>query len=203
MHSFLVSVPPDFPPGPDILKLVPEKSLGIEDVRSLQTFLSRKPLKLPQNIGIILDADKLTPAAQHALLKTLEEPPGNSLIYLVTTHPDQLLSTIISRVQIEEAGLSPVPDPAHIMETEKVLQSLITAPAGKKLEIIDSLNFTRLTALDFLYLCEHVLHTRMHASQNQFLQQEPNLFRQITLSRIYLKSNVNVRLAMDNFALNI
>ena len=38
--------------------------------------------------------------AQNALLKILEEPPGNSEIYLVTDQPNQLLPTILSRVQI-------------------------------------------------------------------------------------------------------
>ena len=46
---------------------------------------------------IISDADRLNPQSSNAFLKTLEEPPANTLILLLTRTPDQLLDTIRSR----------------------------------------------------------------------------------------------------------
>ena len=46
---------------------------------------------------IINEADTLVPAAQNALLKTLEEPPSASVFMLLTSKPDALLATVRSR----------------------------------------------------------------------------------------------------------
>ena len=48
-------------------------------------------------ICIIADADRLNPSSSNCFLKTLEEPPPNTLIMLLTRSPDQLLDTIRSR----------------------------------------------------------------------------------------------------------
>ena len=50
-----------------------------------------------RKVGIISDADCLNMNAQNAFLKTLEEPPGNSIFILNTANPGTLLPTIISR----------------------------------------------------------------------------------------------------------
>lgn len=50
-------------------------------------------------IGVIYDADCLNDSAQNAFLKTLEEPPAQTLFMLVTAHPSRLLPTIRSRCQ--------------------------------------------------------------------------------------------------------
>lgn len=48
-------------------------------------------------VCIISDADRLNPSSSNSFLKTLEEPPANTLIMLLTHAPDQLLDTIRSR----------------------------------------------------------------------------------------------------------
>ena len=50
-------------------------------------------------VFIIDGAEHMLPAAQNALLKTLEEPPGDTYIILVTSRPDRLLPTVRSRCQ--------------------------------------------------------------------------------------------------------
>ena len=52
-----------------------------------------------KKVGIIDEAELLTVDAQNALLKTLEEPPGQATLILVSTNPDALLETIRSRCQ--------------------------------------------------------------------------------------------------------
>lgn len=50
--------------------------------------------------GMILEADRLVVQAQNAFLKTLEEPPRNVILILLTTQPRSLLPTIRSRCQM-------------------------------------------------------------------------------------------------------
>lgn len=78
-----------------------KKSIGIEDVRQLEHFLS---LKIPggrqvARIAIIEDAHLMTHEAQNALLKTLEEPPADTVLILTAAHEQALLPTIRSRLQ--------------------------------------------------------------------------------------------------------
>ena len=54
----------------------------------------------PVKIGMIIHADRMNPQAQNALLKTLEEPPENTLMILVTTNASSLLPTTRSRCQL-------------------------------------------------------------------------------------------------------
>jgi len=74
-------------------------SIKIDQVRELQRSLSLRPLEAKKKICLINGAEYLNPAAGNALLKTLEEPPGDALIILLSAHPDRLLSTIRSRCQ--------------------------------------------------------------------------------------------------------
>ncbi len=64
---------------PDIIYVGHEKpnSIGVEDVRSqINGDILIKPYSSPYKIYIINEGEKMTPQAQNALLKTLEEPPG-------------------------------------------------------------------------------------------------------------------------------
>lgn len=77
------------------------KAIGIEQIRELEHFTS---LKIPGSkpiarIALIEDAQAMTLEAQNALLKTLEEPPSDTVLILTTAHPHALLPTIRSRVQ--------------------------------------------------------------------------------------------------------
>ncbi len=69
-----------------------------ENKEGLIQFLSFYPQVSSFRIAIINEADKLTKDAQNSFLKTLEEPPLNSLIILITNKPSSLLETILSRV---------------------------------------------------------------------------------------------------------
>jgi DNA polymerase-3 subunit delta' len=53
-----------------------------------------------KKVGIIHDVDRMQQAAQNAFLKTLEEPPGNTLFMLTTGNPSKLLPTTVSRCQL-------------------------------------------------------------------------------------------------------
>ena len=78
-----------------------------EQIDSFIQELTMTSLEAGPQIGIIKDADKMNTSAENALLKVLEEPAPNHYIFLITTNPDRLLDTIISRTQ--EIRFKPLP----------------------------------------------------------------------------------------------
>jgi len=83
---------------PDYLLVSPEGGqIRIEEIRSVDNRLSLKPFEGKKKIVIINDAETMNVFASNAFLKTLEEPPKDSLIILVSSKPDNLTDTIRSR----------------------------------------------------------------------------------------------------------
>jgi DNA polymerase III subunit delta' len=89
----------------DEIRFHPERGAQAHD-QSLQQFLSLKPFVAPLRVALLANAERMTEAAQNCLLKTLEEPPPNTVLVLTTAYPDHLLQTCLSRCQL--IALSPV-----------------------------------------------------------------------------------------------
>lgn len=84
----------------DVHAIEPEsksRRIVIEQIRNLERELQMRSLLGGRKVGVIFDADRLQPQASNAFLKTLEEPPAQTHLLLVTAFPDQLLETILSR----------------------------------------------------------------------------------------------------------
>jgi len=83
---------------PDVLLVEAEKNqIKIDQIRELHYYLGFAPLSGRYKIVIINDAHLLNDAAANALLKTLEEPPPQTIFMLVTHRQQLLLPTILSR----------------------------------------------------------------------------------------------------------
>jgi len=83
-------------------------SIKIEQVRDVIDRADYRPFEGKRRVVIIDEADALVAPAQNALLKTLEEPPSASIFILVSSMPDALLPTVLSRCpRLRFAPLSP------------------------------------------------------------------------------------------------
>lgn len=82
-----------------LLQSEANKAIGIEQVRNLTDVLNERPHLGDNKVVVIKDAQLLTTAAANALLKTLEEPQGNSYLILLSRTHHQLMPTLYSRVQ--------------------------------------------------------------------------------------------------------
>ena len=88
---------------PDHLEITLEesaKALSIDQMRSVNEFLSQTPHDGQRQTVIIRHADKMNHSAANALLKTLEEPMGESYLLLLDDQHQMLLPTIYSRLQV-------------------------------------------------------------------------------------------------------
>ncbi|RAJ98876.1 hypothetical protein [Aliidiomarina maris] len=74
-------------------------SIGVDDVRHLQQKLQQSSHQGGRKVAVLANAHMLTVAASNALLKTLEEPPGDVLIIIAPARWQSLLPTIRSRLQ--------------------------------------------------------------------------------------------------------
>ena len=83
---------------PDIIRVTHEKpnSISVDDIRT-QVTVDIKPYQGPYKVYIIPQADMMTPQAQNAILKTIEEPPSYAVFLLLTENAETLLPTINSR----------------------------------------------------------------------------------------------------------
>ena len=107
---------------PDVHRLAPSGAadrigLGGDQratgVRDLVSALALRPVEGPVRVAIIERAHRLSEDAQHALLKTLEEPPPDTCIVLCADDEDALLETVRSRcarVRLGPAGIRDVED---------------------------------------------------------------------------------------------
>src|SRR6267154_2263858 len=73
------------------------RRISIEQIRELEHALQMRAVNSRRKVVIISDADRLGDAAANAFLKTLEEPPSDSLLLLLSGLPEALPETILSR----------------------------------------------------------------------------------------------------------
>lgn len=160
----------------DLVVINAEEDGGIDQVRELQQFLSRKPTQGEKNLGLILEAHLLSLEACHALLKTLEEPPAFSELILISKSVDHLLPTIISRCELREEN-------GESSEKEEVDWNFL-------IQILEGRDSLRLNLAEKLEL-DSWTQTWQHLMQQKIFQrQTPGVLNSLSLAQIesYLKT---------------
>jgi DNA polymerase III subunit delta' len=122
---------------PDFIVLGPEPAaLKIEPLRELMAKCAMKPMLAERRVVIVRDAHAMTPQAQNAFLKTLEEPPGQTVFFLLTHQDRKLLRTIRSRCQnvrfapLDEASLRAIHADKLAALPPETVPTLLAAAAG-------------------------------------------------------------------------
>ncbi len=138
---------------------------GIEAVRTAQQFLFEKPVRSPRRTLVLKNAERLTSAAEHAILKIAEEPPASALIILTVNDPNILLPTLRSRFQ--EIFFSPEFSVREIRKkflVPKDVQDFLKSGKKERVEIIkdlleDESNLDRFISDTVLVLSRDTIHT--------------------------------------------
>ena len=135
-----------------------QKSIGVDDVRDQIVFpMAHKPFKYRYKVFITDKAENLTPAAQNALLMTIEEPAPYGVFLFAAKNTHSFLPTVLSRsvvakcggsgVQINE-GLKAVAD--RLIEKAAKADIYDTFMLYKEIAVVDKEDLTAL--LDLMYV---------------------------------------------------
>ncbi|MBB64547.1 MAG: DNA polymerase III subunit delta' [Waddliaceae bacterium] len=98
---------------PDFRVYRPEGKLGLHSIQSMRQFSEEvylRPYEAKWKVFIIDAADRMVSFGANALLKTFEEPAEDTIIILISDHPEALLPTIRSRCRT--IHFLPVPEPS-------------------------------------------------------------------------------------------
>lgn len=94
------------------------KDIKVDQIREeVEDRLFFKPFEGRFKLAIVDDAHRMNPSAQNAFLKTLEEPPSDSVIVLISSQLQALLPTIRSRCQLIE--FKPLPEDVIVNEIKR------------------------------------------------------------------------------------
>ena len=107
---------------PDVHHVVPEGTfILVDQIRdAVISEAARSPFEASSKVFILEEADRMNPAAQNALLKTLEEPSDATLFILLSAREEELLPTIRSRCRIIHLRRVPEEHIASVLEEEGV-----------------------------------------------------------------------------------
>jgi len=105
---------------PDVSGICPDgQFIRIESIREFQRSLNYRPFEGKERVCIFDGADRMKAEGANALLKTLEEPPRDTLLVLLATERNLLLPTIVSRCQ--PVTFSPLPTEQMVEELTRRL----------------------------------------------------------------------------------
>ena len=205
----------------DCLRLIPiEESIGIAAVRDFRRQLPLSPYDSPKKLGIIENANTMTIEAQNALLKTLEEPPPNTVLFLECPIADALLATIVSRCTIVNLGQekSSKEQTDAVSQCIEMLEQIVKLPVGKRMVMVDEIAKTREDAKAWVELAivasRHAMLYRYgvkpeetvpksNQSSFQFSVFSFQFLRSLLTARSQLSANVTPKLVLDNVFLSL
>src|SRR5215210_1263814 len=116
---------------PDLAEIVPQGTFTtIGQVREIVRLAASRPFEGARRV-FILQADTLNVQAANALLKTLEEPEGETVFVLLATSREAVLPTILSRAQAVRFNPVPADDVARFLEGKSASEPQLAAALGR------------------------------------------------------------------------
>jgi DNA polymerase-3 subunit delta' len=118
---------------PDVQIIRPEGAwMKIDQIRGLQRQISRRPMEGRYKVYILTDVERMNLPAANSFLKTLEEPPGASVLILLTSNYNALLPTIRSRCQLIRFFLTP----PTVLQNQLVEKLKLTETKAKQITLL-------------------------------------------------------------------
>jgi len=192
----------------DVLYIVPQedkKEITIKQIRETRRHLSLSPYNSLYKFAIIDRAEAMNLEAANALLKTLEEPLGNTILILITQKPELLPKTILSRLQ--EVRFKPVSlNKIYKDFLNKEYINLLQKPLNdifKTIEQITKEETEIFPLLDcWLFFFRDLLINK--SATNQQRDKFVKIIKEIQKTKDLISTtNINQRLALENLVLCI
>jgi DNA polymerase-3 subunit delta' len=160
----------------DIFVAQPEsksRRIVVEQIRDLEHALQMRASNGRRKVAIVSDADRLQPQAANAFLKTLEEPPKDSLLLLLSALPEALPETILSRcIAIPLAPEGQLKNKAEEKQLVKLLQQTVCEQSW-------SIQYAYRLAQEFQRLLRAV-REQIKSETDQALKQEETRYKDST-----------------------
>jgi len=97
-----------FPNVPDLMEVDADKNIKVSDIESMEKFLSLLPFKSNKRVVILNDLEEISYGAANGLLKIFEDLKEYAVIISISSNPQKILPTVVSRTsQISFGNLSP------------------------------------------------------------------------------------------------
>lgn len=208
---------------------------GIQQVRDIRNFLRLKTTGTGniRRVIIIERLDKLGVEAQNALLKTLEEPPADTVILLTATDLSHLLETIVSRVLT--INILPIPqdnsitdnpasarayalsggyagafsallreDTEHsIAKSVVVAKQFLSKPSFDRLCEVDGLSKDRQKTTDLLDGIERCLHAALKTSKQESVKAIVKKLSYVSACKLAIPKSVNNKLLLTSLCIHL
>ncbi len=177
---------------PDVLYFDQDEKLGVESAKKIREHLSLKPYQAKGRGVVVISANNFTPEAQNSLLKTLEEPPYESVILLGANSDSNFLPTILSRCQIIKLDYKKAATNENQFITE--IERLRTQNMDERFQFIEKLEEK-----------EEFLKSLVSYFRNDLIKNPKNVeFAKLLLQAEQWESaNVNLRAILEYLMLNL
>lgn len=172
--------------NPDLFKVNDQTGWGIDHIRQIKNFLSKKPFNHQSKLVIIENSQNLNSESQNALLKILEEPGENNYIFLIADKSSSLVETIISR--------------CHIIKIKNKQENITKKPLSISGNINKDLAESEKLSSDKTKVLEY-LENQLHIFQKKIIE-NPNLETTVVIKKItkainMINSNVDPKSTLD------
>ena len=178
------------------LHLIEDSTIKINQIRELKHDLNLKPFKSSHKIAVILYGEGLTLEASNSLLKTLEEPPGQALIFIFSSDKEMLLPTILSRCQLLRLNAT-IPNKIDFLEKTPDLREI------SKMNLVERFDWAKKIA-ESENLEKIILSWQLEAKK-KILKEESfsDIINSTCKLLSLLKTNSNKTLLLERFFLEL
>lgn len=205
--------------------IAPQGAAGLIQIRQIRELQAKLMGKAPAGqvkVAVLLEAHRMREESQNCLLKTLEEPPEDTVLLLLTDRPQDLLPTVRSRCQLIDFGSRQLlPAQAEldlVLDVVRALESQGYYAVFDKAAFVEGSRKKRLpeflAALEFLLRESLVSYLSPQAAEKGLIEDLPAGFaadgrkllaalEEVWQAGYFLERNVNALLILENLFLKI
>ena len=176
-------------------------NIKIEQIKNLQKKLLYTPFNKTHQFGIVRDAQLMTPEAQNALLKTLEECPEKTVLILTVNSETAVLQTILSRC----TRVYPSEITKQIKKNENSdIATFLEKPVYEQINEIETVTKENRTEEFLNKLTEY--YREIHKQkmiQNKCTARETKILEMLKEAKYRISKNVNPKIALEYICFRI
>ncbi len=175
------------------------ESIKIEDIRNFNQELSFSNYNNQTRYFVFLNSDLMTLQAQNASLKSIEEPPANTKIVLLTSTIEKIIPTIISRCQVIPIKKNnQESNQESTLETAKIYEQILNSKHFELITFTDKYK-EREDAIILLNQLLQFLHFELKQNTKKFENNQIVKHLSLIISATkHLNQNANVKLVLEN-----